>query len=457
MNSSLAVIDANGNPAIDPATDQFFEPRHPFWDVGTTLVADYNTRTLYTNKGGVRVPLTAANLVDPNSSPISTNLVPADLALTAADMNLYPQPASHISITDPNKPTSLERLGDSIIEFARGADAFDEDGDGSRTNVRPFIFGDVFHSSPLAIGAPLNSMRFETNYGPLSDPNSFMGRYLLRKRVLYVGANDGFLHAIDAGTFTDPNASVAGDEYYTAGTGREIFGYVPSIVLPKLKSLPRDDIAKVYYVDGAPMAADAWVDYNGNGAKEGDDWTTTMITPLREGGEGMMALDVTNPAATSGNHGPYPRLMWEFTDAGLGQTWSRPIITRVKLKGAFGSGDKCGANDGDGDCVETWVAIFGAGYRNESNPNMGVYISDPNNATAKKGRGIYIVRIADGSILAHVQQSPTDHRPAQQDGLRDHRGARRARSGRRRLRRPGLHRRHSAGRCGSGTSRRWAC
>jgi Tfp pilus tip-associated adhesin PilY1 len=335
----------------------------------------------------------------------------SDLALTAADMSLYPQPASHISITDPNKPTSLERLGDSIIDFARGADAFDEDGDGSRTNVRPFIFGDVFHSSPLAIGAPLNSMRFETNYGPASDPNSFMGRYLLRKRVLYVGANDGFLHAIDAGTFTDPNASVAGDEYYTAGTGREMFGYVPSLVLPKLKSLPRDDIAKVYYVDGAPMAADAWVDYNGNGVKEGDDWTTTMITPLREGGEGMMALDVSNPAASSGNHGPYPRLMWEFTDAGLGQTWSRPIITRIKLKGTFGSGDKCGANDGDGDCVETWVAIFGAGYRNESNPNMGVYITDPNNATAKKGRGIYIVRIKDGSILAHVQQSPVTTDP----------------------------------------------
>ena len=179
-------------------------------------------------------------------------------------------------------------------------------------------------------------------------------------------------------------------------------------MLPKLKSLPRDDIAKVYYVDGAPTAADVWVDYNGNGVKEGDDWTTTMITPLREGGEGMMALDVTNPTATSGNHGPYPRLMWEFTDAGLGQTWSRPIITRVKLKGTFGSGDQCGANDGDGDCVETWVAIFGAGYRNESNPNMGVYTTDPNNATAKKGRGIYMVRIADGSILAARAADPGD-------------------------------------------------
>ena len=409
MNSSLAVIDANGNPAIDPATDQFFEPRHPFWDLSATLISDYATRTLYTNKNGARVPLTATNLVDPNGAT-ATNLVPADLALTAADMALYPQPASHISITDPNKPTSLERLGDSIIDFARGADAFDEDGDLSRTNVRPFVFGDVFHSTPLAIGAPLNSMRFETNYGPASDSNSFMGRYLLRNRVLYVGANDGFLHAIDAGSYVDPTPT-PGDEYYTNGTGREIFGYIPNVLLPKLKSLPRDDIAKVYYVDGPPTAADAWIDYNGNGTKEGDDWTTTMLIPLREGGEGMMALDVTNPAATGGNHGSYPRLMWEFTDPGLGQTWSRPIITRVKMRGAFGIGDKCGANDGDGDCVETWVAIFGAGYRNESNPNMGVYISDPNNATAKKGRGVYMVRISDGSILAHLEQSPTVTNP----------------------------------------------
>jgi len=412
MDASLNVLDANGNPAIDPATDLFLEPRHPFWDVGARLVAGYNSRTLYTNKGGVRVPLTAANLVDPNSSPTATNLVPADIGLTDPNAkNLYPQPATHVSINDPNDPNSLVVLAKSVIEFARGADAFDEDNDGNLTEVRDFVFGDVFHSSPLAIGSPPNSMRFETNYGPASNSSSFMGRYLFRKRVLYVGANDGFLHAIDAGTFTDPNPAVAGDEYYTPGTGDELFGYVPSMVLPKLKSLPRDDIAKVYYVDGPPTAADAWVDYNGNGTKEGDDWTTVMITPLREGGEGMLALDITNPAATSGNHGPYPRLMWEFTDAGLGQTWSRPIITRVKLKGAFGTGDKCGADDGDGDCVETWVAIFGAGYRNESNPNMGVYISDPNNATAKKGRGIYMVRISDGSILAQVKQSPVTTDP----------------------------------------------
>lgn len=268
----------------------------------------------------------------------------------------------------------------------------------------------MFHSSPLAIGPPQNAMRFETNYGPASNSSTFMGRYLLRDRVLYVGANDGFLHAIRAGSFVDPTPTV-GDEYYSTGDGSEIFGYIPGLILPKLKSLPRNDIAKVYYVDGAPTAADAWVDYNGNGTKEGDDWTTVMMVPLREGGEGMMALDVTNPAATGGNHGPYPRLMWEFTDAGLGQTWSRPIITRVKMRAAFGTGDLCGANDGDGDCAETWVAIFGAGYRNESNPNTGLYITDPNNATAKKGRGVYIVRISDGSILAHLEQSPTTSNP----------------------------------------------
>src|SRR5262249_22908051 len=105
--------------------------------------------------------------------------------------------------------------------------------------------------------------------------------------------------------------------------------------------------------------------------------------------------------------GPYPRLMWEFTHAGLGQTWSRPIITRVKMKGSLGSGDKCGANDGDGDCKEVWVAIFGAGYVNEGNPNMGTYTSDPNLPTFQKSRGVFIVNLQTGAVIARLQPATT--------------------------------------------------
>jgi Tfp pilus tip-associated adhesin PilY1 len=115
---------------------------------------------------------------------------------------------------------------------------------------------------------------------------------------------------------------------------------------------------------------------------------------------------VTDPTESVANHAPYPRLMWEFTDSRLGETWSRPIITRVKLRATTGTGDRCGVNNGDGDCVEQWVAIFGAGYRAEGDPNLSTqYTNDPNApAYTEKGRGVYIVRIADGTVLAHIRQ-----------------------------------------------------
>ena len=410
LSPSLVVLDDNNNPAIDPVTNLFLEPRHPHWEIGATLLADYASRTIYTTKAGARVPFLASKLFDPTDpNSAAPNLSTDDLGLVAADVNLYPQPATSPTVTDPNAPAgSLQRLGQSIMNWVTGFDAFDEDADGSTTNARPFVFGDVFHSSPVAVGPPLPFLRFETGYGPSTDPNSFMGIYAHRDRVLYVGANDGMLHGVNAGSFVDPNTTVAGDEYYTPGTGHEVFAYVPGFELNKIKMLPRNDIAKQYYVDGPPAAADVWIDYNTNGAKDPNDWTTVLLTPVRQGGEGMLALDVTNPAATSGSHSPYPRLMWEFTNADLGQTWSRPIITRVKMKGTLGTGDKCGADDGDGDCVEQWVAIFGAGYEDIANPNMTVFANDPNTAGYnKKGRGIFIVRISDGSVLAHVTQDTT--------------------------------------------------
>jgi len=399
FSPSLVVLDADGDPAIDLVTDLFVEPRNPHWDAAQTMLDNFASRTIYTTKGTARVPFTAANLTDPNST--ATSLTPTSLALTAADQLLYP-----IS-NDPNATNTLERLGDSIINFMHGYDAFDEDADGSRTNARPFVFGDVFHSNPVAIGPPLPYLRFETGYGPAATNGTFMNTFAQRDRVLYVGANDGMLHAFAAGSFSDPNTTVPGDEFYTPGSGSELFGYVPGSLLPKVKQLPKEDISKQYFVDGSPSAADAWIDYNLNGTKEGSDWTTVLVTPMREGGESLLALDVTSPNASSGTHYPYPRFMWEFTHANLGQTWSKPIITRVKLRGTSGSGDRCGVDDGEVDCFEKWVAIFGAGYRGEGDPNRSSYTNDPNNATyTTKGRGVYIVRLDNGTVLAHLSQDP---------------------------------------------------
>jgi type IV pilus assembly protein PilY1 len=134
--------------------------------------------------------------------------------------------------------------------------------------------------------------------------------------------------------------------------------------------------------------------------KDPTDWTTVILTPMRQGFEGVLALDVTDPNASSGTHGPYPRLMWEFTNAALGQTWSRPIVTRVRVKAAAGTGDHCGVGY---DCIEQWVAVIAGGYEDSGNPNAGAYVSDPNAANYGQGKGIFIVRLKDGTVLAQLK------------------------------------------------------
>jgi len=99
--------------------------------------------------------------------------------------------------TGPVGLANAEELADAIIDYTRGFDTFDENMDNSRTDVRPFVLGDVFHSSPAVIGAPTIDLISEPGYGPLTDPTSHLARYSQRTKVLYAGANDGMLQAED--------------------------------------------------------------------------------------------------------------------------------------------------------------------------------------------------------------------------------------------------------------------
>jgi Tfp pilus tip-associated adhesin PilY1 len=399
LSPSLDVLDQDGVIALDPITNEFVEPRNPYWDAAATVLAQYASRTLYTTQSGARVPFTTTDV---------NNAV--QLGVTFAEESLFPHFDDNPGLLSPvGGANPDEPLGDAIVNYVHGRDAFDEDLDGNVTEAREWVFGDVFHSNPVAVGPAMPFLRNETGYGPATDASSFMGRYGLRQRVLYVGANDGMLHAFDAGSFQDPDPNTPGDEFYSAGDGTEKFGYIPGFLLDRVKRLPQEDVGKLYFVDGSGSAADVFVDYDGDGIREGSEWTTALLMPMRQGGEGIIALDVTDPNASSGNHGPYPRLMWELSHAALGETWSRPIITRLKMRATAGTGDLCGADDGDVDCTEQWVAIFGAGYRSESDPNLLQYTNDPNSPTyTEKGRGVFIVRIADGTVLARLRHIPGD-------------------------------------------------
>ncbi len=130
-------------------------------------------------------------------------------------------------------------------------------------------------------------------------------------KTIYIGANDGMLHAFDA------------------ETGIERFAFVPSGVFGKLHKYITPGAPHEYYVDGRLTLSDA---YRSSG------WTTVMLGSTGAGGKSVFALDVGNPSGTLSN------VLWEFKDADLGFPIGTPLIGRTQ-----GENGK-------------WVAVFANGY-----------------------------------------------------------------------------------------------
>jgi hypothetical protein len=392
LSPSGGIKDQNGDPATDPLTGIFDPNAVPFWDAGELLKSN-TTRTLYTTKGGNRVVF---------ESPTVT---PGNLDVSAEDRTAYPNyddPAIDLS--------SADDVRDALVSYVTGRDAFDEDGDADITELREIVLGDIFHSTPLVIGPVGDRLLNEAGFGTPAG-SSFYEQFKNRGRVAYAGANDGMLHAFHAGQYNlgdDPNTAAVETGYYDRGTGEEVFGYVPGLLLDELKHMPLNSPRSTYYVDGEPVAADVWLDLDGDNVKDPSDWATVLITGFRQGGEGYLALDVTDPTAVAAPHGPYPKLLWEFTHSKLGETWSKPVVARIKQRGPTAIGDTCGKSNGDGDCVERWVAIFGGGYREDGNPNSPSFIGDPSDGSfSPRGKAIFMVALDTGAVLASVEFDET--------------------------------------------------
>ena len=395
LDASLEVLDKDGGPALDAGG--LFVSECPFWDTALRLVDQsysgscptlpsagtaHPPRNIYTTSGGARQDFTKANIKA------------ADLGLTDPEIPFY-----NGTFAD------REVLADEIVDYVYGFDSFDENADGDLDQKRDFILGDIFHSNPIIIGPPPFALANEQGFGPPTDPTTFLGVNKKRNRVLYVGANDGMLHGIDAGRVITPPGT-----NYDQGTGNELFGYIPETVKPNIKMLTRNFPRTFYYVDGSPTAADAWFPSGpGDTVKDPKEWTTVLVAGMRQGGDGYLALDVTDPGAgISDPHGPYPKFLWEFTGATepLAEAWSEPVISRVRVRGPLLSGDKCGLDDGDGDCREQWVAIFAGGFNDTSDPNLPLYVDSTNPAFTSDSKAVFIVEIETGKVLGKLEYDP---------------------------------------------------
>ena len=209
--------------------------------------------------------------------------------------------------------TQSDVLGEKRLEFVRGSRAEETDG----TNGKPFrernhVMGDIINSAPapLYVGEPSFYYPDDATYTAFQTANA------ARTKIVYVGGNDGMLHAFDA------------------LTGAEKLAFVPNAVYPNLHKLSAPDYAHQSYVDGAMIHYDLKI----SGA-----WKTYLFAGLGLGGKSIYALDITDPSIyneTNANS----IFKWEFTDADLGYTYGKPKVINLRIGGlvkpyvVFGSG-----------------------------------------------------------------------------------------------------------------------
>lgn len=321
--------------------------------------------------------------------------------------------------------------------------------DGTVTNVT-YLLGDVFHSNPRVVDQPGSFDLYTTDPYPLArlcnaDPDPtrtppvsyrwFADKNLCRRKMLFVGSNDGQLHAFDAGLFQgtdcklpttddrDGDGSPDGDGdpidgVFDNGTGKELFSYVPRQMLPHLQKLATET-EQSWGMDNSTRVDDVFIDpaasVTGAATCLDREWRTVLIGSYREGGSGYFALDITQPdVINSANNVPapingyvpscldggadcgnraFPTALWEFIDSvpgnvaaqmdedrnnwpDLGNTWSLPATARIRV---------CDAACTAASVEDRYVAVFGGG------------LGDP--PTRVTGNFVYMVDIETGLVL----------------------------------------------------------
>ena len=344
VNSSgnLEVLDKNGVLATDttigsPTYGEFLASAISYWTtladgkdvdeggVGGQLLTRSTARNIYTYIGN-------ASLTDSTNAFITTNT-----GITAAILG----------VTDDTEKNKL-------INYVHGDDAYSNPG-----VKRDWILGDVLHSKPLVV-----------QYEKYTFNTSNESNCSVNKNIIYVGANDGMLHA-----FKDCD-------------GSELWGFIPPDKLGHLKYLTSS--AHTYFVDGTPKAYIYDANKNGNLTDSGDK--AILVFGERRGGQYYYALDVTDSAN--------PKFMWRLAGSAAGanagllkagsstietgsdtwftelsETFSDPAIGKIKLS----SSDK------------RMAMFISAGYDNDNQD-----LEPPSIVSAdSKGRGIYAIEIAD--------------------------------------------------------------
>ncbi len=214
------------------------------------------------------------------------------------------------------------------------------------------LLGDIVNSGITYLSGP----------GPIYSGPNFPDHTTYRKSnkarpaVVYVGANDGMLHA------------------FSGTDGKELFGYIPSTVFPTLPALTALNFQHKFFADSTPMVGDI--------QKSDSTWGTVLVGGLGAGGKGYYALDITSQStfATATESTLSTTLpLWEFTatqDNDLGFTFNEAALDPV-----YGSNVQIAKVADSTTASGAWRVIVGNGFGSTAG-RAALFMLDANTGTA---------------------------------------------------------------------------
>ena len=371
-NGVLGLQDADNASAINSQTGFITECARSFWTPST--VDNY---WAFDPSGKCLTVANSAGSNSPDGSIVERGAQAYRLRSgTVTSRNVKtcsPVFASCTTLTNfnnANTDTTKEHLGaadtterTSVINWSRGQDLTftldgevkgDENGNANTTEFRPSAHGDVVHSRPVAI-----------NFGTDASPEV----------VVFYGANDGMLRAINGNRSANIGTTAPGDELW-AFMPPQFYGQIKRIRdNTQLVSFPgvTGGAPKPYGIDG-PITAHR------------SSTATWLYAGMRRGGRVLYAFDVTSPAS--------PTLKWakgcpnvgNDTDcttgfSAIGQTWS-PAVSAFAT--GYGSGNSP-------------LLIMGGGYDNcEDTDSNGAICA------STKGNRVFVLDADSGNKLAEL-------------------------------------------------------
>lgn len=314
-NGAAWIVDQDGLAAIDTNTGFFRADARSWWST--------------TNDGSnVAAGGAASKLPAPNSRNLLTNV--------SANNTLTPLLSTNTELTNAKIGASNDSERVNLLNYIRGYDP-------NITTQERKSLGDPIHATPSLVTYACNS----------TNPQGVCTEEV---QSAIFGTNEGFVQMFDT------------------ATGVEQFAFMPDVLLPNIKRLRADAaIGSNTHMYGMDNTVTVWSnDANNNGVVDTGEFVYAYAT-MGRGGRDIYALDITNRTS--------PKLLWKIQGGStigfnkLGQTWSAPVKTKIKIGGTI-----------------TDVLVFGGGYD-----------PDQDNATIRttddQGNDLFIVDARTGTLL----------------------------------------------------------